>query len=132
MCPPWLAFTDYNTDTALGLTGGWRLERRAYVLLLVPAARPGYNALVKIWRVVGRLFLILALSWTFRRLLAPRPLVTLDAPQSVVTAGMPGNSAAIPLFITMTLHFIPEPGLLLLLGSGVVGLGLLGRRRLKK
>jgi hypothetical protein len=32
----------------------------------------------------------------------------------------------------MTLHFIPEPGLLLLLGAGVVGLGLLGRSRMKK
>jgi hypothetical protein len=30
------------------------------------------------------------------------------------------------------LRFIPEPGLLLLLGSGVVGLTLLGRRRFGK
>jgi hypothetical protein len=41
---------------------------------------------MRLWRVVGRLFLILALSWTCRRLQAPRPLVTLDAPQSVVTS----------------------------------------------
>jgi hypothetical protein len=63
---------------------------------------------------------------------APSGVIQLIAPQAVVTAGMPGNSTAIPLFITMTLHFIPEPGLLLLLGSGVVGLGLLGRSRMNR
>jgi uncharacterized membrane protein YccC len=31
----------------------------------------------------------------------------------------------------MVIHFIPEPGLLLLLGSGVLGLCLLGRRRMR-
>jgi hypothetical protein len=30
-----------------------------------------------------------------------------------------------------SLHFIPEPGLLLLLGSGVAGLVLLGRSRMR-
>jgi len=63
---------------------------------------------------------------------APSGVIQLIAPQQVETAGMPGNSAAIPLFMTLTLHFIPEPGLLLLVGSGVVGLGLLGRSRMKK
>ena len=42
------------------------------------------------------------------------------------------NSGALSLFMTMTLHFIPEPGLLLPLGSGVVGLGLIGRSRMKR
>jgi hypothetical protein len=59
-------------------------------------------------------------------------ILQLVAPQNVTTAGVLGNSTAIPLFMTLTLHFIPEPGLLLLLGSGVVGLGLLGRSRMKK
>jgi hypothetical protein len=36
------------------------------------------------------------------------------------------------MFSTLTLHFIPEPGLLLLIGSGVVGLGLLGRSRMNR
>jgi hypothetical protein len=59
-------------------------------------------------------------------------VLQLIAPQNVTTAGILGNSTAISLFMTLTLHFIPEPGLLLLLGSGVVGLGLLGRSRMKK
>jgi hypothetical protein len=59
-------------------------------------------------------------------------VLQLVAPQNVTTSGITGNSTAISLFMTLTLHFIPEPGLLLLLGSGVVGLGLLGRSRMKK
>ena len=59
-------------------------------------------------------------------------VIQLIAPQNVKTIGIAGNSADIALFMTLTLHFIPEPGLLLLLGAGVVGLGLLGRSRMKK
>jgi hypothetical protein len=59
-------------------------------------------------------------------------VVQLVAPQRVTTLGVPGNSSRVALFSTLTLHFIPEPGLLLLLGAGVVGLGLVGRRRMKK
>jgi hypothetical protein len=59
-------------------------------------------------------------------------VIQLIAPQNVTTAGVLGNSTKISLFMALTLHFIPEPGLLLLLGSGVVGLGLLGRSRMKK
>ncbi|MCP3985470.1 MAG: PEP-CTERM sorting domain-containing protein [bacterium] len=36
-----------------------------------------------------------------------------------------------PLFISMTLAFVPEPGTLLLLGSAIVGLGLNGRKKQK-
>jgi hypothetical protein len=35
-------------------------------------------------------------------------------------------------WVEVRLHFIPEPGLLLLLGSGVAGLLLLGRRRIRE
>ncbi len=37
------------------------------------------------FRPWGRLFLILALVWTFRRMVPPRPIVVLDPPQSVKT-----------------------------------------------
>ena len=62
----------------------------------------------------------------------PSGVIQLIAPQQVTTFGIAGNSTALTLFATLTLHFIPEPGLLLLIGSGVVGLGLLGRSRMKK
>jgi len=40
-----------------------------------------------------------------------------------------GASPILPLFSILTLSYVPEPGTLLLLGSGVAGLALLGRRR---
>ena len=43
-----------------------------------------------------------------------------------------GASAVIPAFGILSLHFVPEPGTLLLLASGVAGLAALGRRRMKR
>ncbi|HTY19567.1 MAG TPA: PEP-CTERM sorting domain-containing protein [Myxococcota bacterium] len=40
-----------------------------------------------------------------------------------------GASAVVPAFGILDLHFVPEPATLLLLGSGVVGLTLLGRSK---
>jgi len=57
-------------------------------------------------------------------------VIQLISPANVVVQGLPANNDALSLFTTMTLHFVPEPGLLLLIGSGVVGLGLLGRARM--
>lgn len=42
----------------------------------------------------------------------------------------PSNILGLP--ISLRLHFLPEPGLLALLGSGVAGLALLGRSRLRR
>jgi hypothetical protein len=58
--------------------------------------------------------------------------IQLIAPSQVFTMGVPGGySDKQALFTRLTLNFVPEPGLLLLLGPGVVGLALLGRRRLR-
>jgi hypothetical protein len=59
-------------------------------------------------------------------------VIQLVAPQQVETDGLAGNNTVLALFSTLTLHFIPEPGLLLLIASGVVGLGLLGRSRMNR
>jgi hypothetical protein len=59
-------------------------------------------------------------------------VVQLITPIQVLTKGIAGNSTKIALFTSIALHFVPEPGLMLLLGSGVVGLALLGRSRMRK
>jgi len=59
-------------------------------------------------------------------------VIQLITPQQVMTLGLPGNSTRQALFSTLTLHFVPEPGLLLLIASGAVGLGLLGRSRMNR
>jgi hypothetical protein len=62
----------------------------------------------------------------------PSGVIQLIAPQQVTVSGVQGNSTATTMFAHLTLHFIPEPGLLLLISAGVVGLGLLGRSRMNK
>ena len=58
-------------------------------------------------------------------------VIQLISPMQLVSIGLPGQNEKLALFNTLTIHFIPEPGLLLLLGSGVAGLVLIGRSRMK-
>jgi PEP-CTERM motif len=55
--------------------------------------------------------------------------VTLVTPTKVVT-NLTGGLLILVVLGTLTLNFVPEPGTLLLLGSGVAGLAILGRRRM--
>jgi hypothetical protein len=58
--------------------------------------------------------------------------IQLVTPNQVITNLPRGTSRKMGSFVITVIHFIPEPGLLLLIGSGVAGLALLGRSRLRK
>ncbi len=62
----------------------------------------------------------------------PSGVVKFVTPLQVSTNLTTGSNEVLSLFGSLKLHFVPEPGMLLLLGSGVVGLALLGRHRMKK
>jgi hypothetical protein len=48
------------------------------------------------------------------------------------TVGVPGNTDISGNFTRVLTHYVPEPGLMLLLGSGAAGMALLGRKRMRK
>ncbi len=54
--------------------------------------------------------------------------IRLVTPVRVTTTLNPPNDI-LALMGTLTVHFVPEPGLLLLLGSGIAGLAVIGRHR---
>lgn len=62
----------------------------------------------------------------------PSGMVQLVTPLQVSTNLTAGSNEVLALFGVLTLHFVPEPGAILLIGSGVAGLLLLGRRRMRR
>jgi hypothetical protein len=62
---------------------------------------------------------------------APSGVVQFVTPLQVSTNLTGGSSAIISLLGKLRYHFVPEPGMLLLLGSGALALVLLGRNRIK-
>jgi hypothetical protein len=133
-----LTVNDGNTGAGVGglLTLGGNGEIRislefapwtlATVSGLNQTVKGGFLTLTRVGFVHG------AASNTNSSTAADSGVIQLIAPQQVQTVGVAGNSSRVALFSTLTLHFIPEPGLLLLIASGVVGLGLLGRSRMKR
>ena len=62
---------------------------------------------------------------------APSGVLQIVTPSQIRTNLNLGSSKKLGAITELLIHFIPEPGLLLLLGSGVVGLAVLGRNRMK-
>ena len=62
----------------------------------------------------------------------PGGMVQLLTPNQIVTNLPLGSTGKKGSFVILVIRFIPEPGLLLLLGSGVVGLALIGRKRMRR
>jgi len=62
----------------------------------------------------------------------PSGMLQLVTPLQVTTNLPLGSNDKLGGFVIMVYEFIPEPGLVLLLGSGVAGLAALGRSRMRK
>jgi hypothetical protein len=58
--------------------------------------------------------------------------IQLVSPTFISITGAGTGVAVLPAFGVLTLSFVPEPGTLLLLASGVAGLAVLGRKRMSK
>jgi hypothetical protein len=132
--------TENNGNTGVGVAGYVTLGGNGSVRISVQGAPwtlatvEGVNQTVKgNWITLSRAgFVHGGASATDSSTAVTSGVIQFIGPSSVKTVGIVGNSQDISLFLELNLHFIPEPGLLLLLGSGVVGLGLLGRSRMKK
>ena len=62
----------------------------------------------------------------------PSGVLQIVTPSQVRTNLSLGTNVKVSILTEILIHFIPEPGLLMLLGSGVAGLALLGRSRIRK
>jgi len=69
-----------------------------------------------------------SLTSSTARLSGALQLVTVSKVYTSLTGAFP----ELPMAGILTLHFVPEPGTLLLLGSGVAALGVIGRRRRRR
>jgi hypothetical protein len=58
-------------------------------------------------------------------------VVQFVTPAQIVTNLTAPTAEKLSTRVSLLIHFIPEPGLLLLLGSGVAGLAILGRKRMR-
>jgi hypothetical protein len=61
----------------------------------------------------------------------PGGMLQLVTPAQMVTNMALGSNDKIGVVGIFIMRFIPEPGFLLLMGSGVIGLAILGRRRMR-
>ena len=80
-----------------------------------------------------------AIGTAFTAMGGVSPLSNTGAPSGNVTLVTPifistnvAGSEVVPGFGILTLHFVPEPGTLMLLGSGIAGLVAFGRSRARK
>jgi hypothetical protein len=62
----------------------------------------------------------------------PGGMFQLVTPNQVTTNLPLGSSDKMGSFVVVVYRFIPEPGLLMLLGAGVAGLAVMGRRRMRR
>jgi hypothetical protein len=135
-----LDLTKNDGNTGVGVAGTVTLGGNGTIRISIEGAPWTLATVSRIHQTVGGNFVTLsragfvhgAASASNSSTAANSGVIQLITPQQIKTAGLPGNSTRQALFSTLTLHFIPEPGLLLLLASGVLGLGLLGRSRMKK
>jgi len=135
-----LDLTKNNGNTGVGVAGTVTLGGFGSIRISIEGAPWTLATVSRLHQTVDGNFKTLtrvgfvhgAASATNSSTAADSGVIQLIAPQQVTTYGLPGNSTRQALFSTLTLHFIPEPGLLLLIGSGAVGLGLLGRSRMKR
>ena len=61
----------------------------------------------------------------------PSGVLQIVTPSQIRTNLSLGSNVKLSVLTELIVRFIPEPGLLLLLGSGIVGLAVLGRNRMK-
>lgn len=71
-------------------------------------------------------------SLTSSTAVASSGVVQLVTATQITVVGLPGNQDKKGRISTLSLHFTPEPGLLLLLGAGAVGIAVIGRGRTRR